>query len=119
MVDDCIVNDDDYSGDNDYNDDDYDDVNDYNDDDGDDVEDKESGMILHNPVHRAVNHPACDYSSAPPVKSGRALHLHCGLSLMVMMMVGVDKAAQPPHLHCRSALVVSPSIDDDECECPN
>ena len=32
MVDDCIVNDDDYSGDNDYNDDDYDDVNDYNDD---------------------------------------------------------------------------------------
>ena len=32
MVDDCIVNDDDYSGGNDYNDDDYDDVNDYNDD---------------------------------------------------------------------------------------
>ena len=35
MVDDCIVNDDDYSGGNDYNDDDYDDVNDYNNDDGD------------------------------------------------------------------------------------
>ena len=52
--------------------------NDYN-EDGDDVEDKESGMILHNPVHRAVNHPACDYSSTPPVKSGRALHLHCEL----------------------------------------
>ena len=83
------------------------------------MEDKESGMILHNPVHRAVNHPACDYSSAPPVKSGRALHLHCELTLMVMMMMIVVDKAQAPHLHCRSALVVSPSIDDDEYGSPN
>ena len=72
------------------------------------MEDKESGMILHNPVHRAVNHPACDYSSAPPVKSGRALHLHCELTLMVMRMILVDKLGQAPHLHCRAdALVVT------------
>ena len=72
------------------------------------MEDKESGMILHNPVHRAVNHPACDYSSAPPVKSGRALHLHCDFTLMVMRMIVVDKLGQAPHLHCRAdALVVT------------
>ena len=65
-------------------------------------------MILHNPVHRAVNHPACDYSSAPPVKSGRAFHLHCELTLMVMRMIVVDKLGQAPHLHCRAdALVVT------------
>ena len=68
MVDYCIVNDDDYSGDNDYNDDDYDDVNDYNDDysgdndynaddddDGDDYnddDDNEGEEPAHGGVHR-------------------------------------------------------------------
>ena len=55
MVDYCIVNDDDYSGDNDYNGDDYDDVNDYNDDDGDDYnddDDNEGEEPAHGGVHR-------------------------------------------------------------------
>ena len=58
MVDDCIVNDDDYNGDNDYNYDIYDDDNDYNydnyDDDNDynDDDDNEGEEPADGGVHR-------------------------------------------------------------------
>ena len=45
MVDDCIVNDDDYSGDNDYNDDNYDGDNDNNADDYNEGEEPADGGV--------------------------------------------------------------------------